>query len=172
MSSEDWGMPDLCLQKTAEVFLFRCFWFGGCQRQKKQNFEVRYHTLHQSFLTSRINALFSLSIKLQPPILWLTFKKWNNFLLKRFQVVFIVEKRNCRAAVGILKNFVDKNRNFTLFLPIDSRIPRMVIPVEEIPNNLFDQSQLSSRFIYLANIAEWNIRDRNARGYALLFHLE
>ncbi|VDN51574.1 unnamed protein product [Dracunculus medinensis] len=97
MSSEDWGMPDLCLQKTAEV-------------------------------------------------------------------VFIVEKRNCRAAVGILKNFVDKNRNFALFLPIDSRIPRMVIPVEEIPNNLFDQSQLSSRFIYLANIAEWNIRDRNARG--------
>ncbi|KAL3991038.1 RNB domain family protein [Acanthocheilonema viteae] len=97
MPDEDWGIPDMCLQKTAEV-------------------------------------------------------------------VFISEQKNCRAAVGMLKMMADGNRNWALFSPGDSRMPRMMIPAEQTPATFFDRPQDFAKFIYVARMVEWQATAQFARG--------
>ncbi|OZC06512.1 hypothetical protein X798_06500 [Onchocerca flexuosa] len=97
MPDEDWGIPDICLQKTAEV-------------------------------------------------------------------VFISEQKNCRAAVGMLKMMADGNRNWALFSPGDSRMPRMMIPAEQTPATFFDRPQDFAKFIYVARMVEWQATAQFARG--------
>nr|CTP80735.1 BMA-DISL-2 [Brugia malayi] len=97
MPDEDWGIPDMCLQKTAEV-------------------------------------------------------------------VFISEQKHCRAAVGMLKMMADGNRNWALFSPGDSRMPRMMIPAEQTPAAFFDRPQDFAKFIYVARMVEWQATAQFARG--------
>ncbi|VDN00888.1 unnamed protein product [Thelazia callipaeda] len=97
MPDEDWGIPDMCLQKTAEV-------------------------------------------------------------------VFISEQKNCRAAVGMLKMMADGNRNWALFSPGDSRMPRMMIPAEQTPPSFFDRPQDFAKYIYVARMVEWQATAQFARG--------
>ncbi|CAG9539807.1 unnamed protein product [Cercopithifilaria johnstoni] len=97
MPDEDWGIPDMCLQKTAEV-------------------------------------------------------------------VYISEQKNCRAAVGMLKMMADGNRNWALFSPGDSRMPRMMIPAEQTPATFFDRPQDFAKFIYVARMVEWQATAQFARG--------
>ncbi|VDN21022.1 unnamed protein product, partial [Cylicostephanus goldi] len=75
MPDEDWGVPDVCLQKTAEV-------------------------------------------------------------------MYIMEMKNCRAAMGQLKVMTDGNRNWALFSPTDSRMPRMMIPADQLPSGFFERPQV------------------------------
>lgn len=49
------------------------------------------------------------------------------------KVVGIIEKKNNRWAAGHLKLFPDKNKDFALFSPNDSRLPRMKINMNECP---------------------------------------
>ncbi|MFH4983397.1 hypothetical protein AB6A40_010106 [Gnathostoma spinigerum] len=97
MPDEDWGIPDVCLQKTAEV-------------------------------------------------------------------VFISQQKNCRAAVGMLKMMADGNRNWALFSPGDSRMPRMMIPADQLPSGFFDRPQDFAKFIYVARMVEWQATAQFARG--------
>ncbi|VDM73446.1 unnamed protein product [Strongylus vulgaris] len=76
MPDEDWGVPDVCLQKTAEV-------------------------------------------------------------------MYIMEMKNCRAAMGQLKVMTDGNRNWALFSPTDSRMPRMMIPADQLPSGFFERPQVT-----------------------------
>lgn len=50
-----------------------------------------------------------------------------------FQVVAIIEKKHSRASSGSLRIFQAKNPNYFLFSPVDSRVPRMMIPANEAP---------------------------------------
>ncbi|VDN24535.1 unnamed protein product [Cylicostephanus goldi] len=79
MPDEDWGVPDVCLQKTAEV-------------------------------------------------------------------MYIMEMKNCRAAMGQLKVMTDGNRNWALFSPTDSRMPRMMIPADQLPSGFFERPQATAQF--------------------------
>ncbi|PIO56990.1 hypothetical protein TELCIR_21609 [Teladorsagia circumcincta] len=84
MPDEDWGVPDVCLQKTAEV-------------------------------------------------------------------MYIMEMKNCRAAMGQLKVMTDGNRNWALFSPTDSRMPRMMIPADQLPSGFFDRPQAETEGLLFAN---------------------
>uniref|UniRef100_A0A0K0CWG5 RNB domain-containing protein n=1 Tax=Angiostrongylus cantonensis TaxID=6313 RepID=A0A0K0CWG5_ANGCA len=84
MPDEDWGVPDVCLQKTAEV-------------------------------------------------------------------MYIMEMKNCRAAMGQLKMMTDGNRNWALFSPTDSRMPRMLIPAEQLPSGFFEKPQSETEGLLFAN---------------------
>ncbi|GMT33113.1 hypothetical protein PFISCL1PPCAC_24410, partial [Pristionchus fissidentatus] len=97
MPDEDWGMPDICLQKTAEV-------------------------------------------------------------------VFIAEQKNCRAAMGQLKVMADGNRNWALFSPTDSRMPRMLIPHDQLPIGFFERPHDYQRFIFVARMEDWQATAQFARG--------
>ncbi|VDK53630.1 unnamed protein product [Anisakis simplex] len=97
MPDEDWGIPDVCLQKTAEV-------------------------------------------------------------------VFIMEQKNSRKAVGMLKVMADGNRNWALFSPGDSRMPRMMIPADQMPAGFFERPLDFSKFIFAAHMVEWQATAQFARG--------
>uniref|UniRef100_A0A915A718 DIS3-like exonuclease 2 n=1 Tax=Parascaris univalens TaxID=6257 RepID=A0A915A718_PARUN len=97
MSDDDWGIPDVCLQKTAEV-------------------------------------------------------------------VFILEQKNSRKAVGMLKVMADGNRNWALFSPGDSRMPRMMIPADQMPAGFFERPQDFSKYIFAAHMVEWQATAQFARG--------
>ncbi|VDM40534.1 unnamed protein product [Toxocara canis] len=97
MPDEDWGIPDVCLQKTAEV-------------------------------------------------------------------VFILEQKNSRKAVGMLKVMADGNRNWALFSPGDSRMPRMMIPADQMPAGFFERPQDFSKYIFAAHMVEWQATAQFARG--------
>lgn len=79
-------------------------------------------------------------------------------------MVFISEQKNCRAAVGMLKMMADGNRNWALFSPGDSRMPRMMIPAEQTPATFFDRPQDFAKFIYVARMIEWQATAQFARG--------
>ncbi|KJH49197.1 RNB-like protein [Dictyocaulus viviparus] len=97
MSDEDWGVPDVCLQKTAEV-------------------------------------------------------------------MYIMEMKNCRAAMGQLKMMTDGNRNWALFSPTDSRMPRMMIPADQLPPGFFERPQDFAKYIFVARMVEWQATAQFARG--------
>ena len=49
------------------------------------------------------------------------------------KVVGIIEKKNSRCAAGHLKLFPDKSKEWVLFSPNDSRLPRMKIKLSQCP---------------------------------------
>lgn len=51
-------------------------------------------------------------------------------------VVGILEKKNNRLAAGHLKLFPDKNKEYALFSPNDSRLPRIKIKLIDCPPGL------------------------------------
>ncbi|CEF61173.1 DIS3-like exonuclease 2 [Strongyloides ratti] len=97
MPAEDWGIPDICLQKTAEV-------------------------------------------------------------------VYIKEERHTRMAVGQLKPLSDGNKNYALFSPADPRMPRMMIPSDQLPDKFYEAPGDFTKFIFVAKLIEWNERSQFARG--------
>uniref|UniRef100_A0A0N4ZKH5 RNB domain-containing protein n=1 Tax=Parastrongyloides trichosuri TaxID=131310 RepID=A0A0N4ZKH5_PARTI len=97
MPAEDWGIPDICLQKTAEV-------------------------------------------------------------------VYIKEERHTRMAVGQLKPLSDGNKNYALFSPADPRMPRMMIPFDQLPDKFYESPGDFAKFIFVARLIEWNEKSQFARG--------
>uniref|UniRef100_A0A0N5C333 RNB domain-containing protein n=1 Tax=Strongyloides papillosus TaxID=174720 RepID=A0A0N5C333_STREA len=97
MPAEDWGIPDICLQKTAEV-------------------------------------------------------------------VYITEEHHTRMAVGQLKPLSDGNKNYALFSPADPRMPRMMIPSDQLPDKFFEAPGDFAKFIFVAKLIEWNEKSQFARG--------
>ncbi|KAK6012818.1 RNB-like protein [Ostertagia ostertagi] len=71
---------------------------------------------------------------------------------------------NCRAAMGQLKVMTDGNRNWALFSPTDSRMPRMMIPADQLPSGFFERPQDFAKFIFVARMVEWQATAQFARG--------
>lgn len=67
---------------------------------------------------------------------------WQKFVQKTGRVVSILERKHTRRSVGYLKIFPDKNPNFALFSPTDSRVPRMKIPRANCPPEFWIRPQV------------------------------
>lgn len=80
------------------------------------------------------------------------------------KVVYIFKHKNNRAAIGHLKVMADGNHNWALFSPADSRMPRMMVPADQLPAGFFERSYEFSRFLYIAQIVEWPATAQFARG--------
>ena len=68
--------------------------------------------------------------------------QWQEFIQKTARVVFILNEKHSRCSVGYLKLFQDKNPNFALFSPIDSRFPRLKIAKVNCPKDFFARPQV------------------------------
>uniref|UniRef100_A0A0N4V7R2 RNB domain-containing protein n=1 Tax=Enterobius vermicularis TaxID=51028 RepID=A0A0N4V7R2_ENTVE len=88
----------------------------------------------------------------------------NICLQRTAEVVCIIEHKNSRAAVGMLKVMADGNRKWALFSPNDSRMPRMMIPAEETPAGFFDRPHDFTKFIYVARMVHSPPTAQFARG--------
>ncbi len=84
--------------------------------------------------------------------------------------MYVLEQNNSGCAVGQLKTMSDENRNFVLFSPTDPRMPRMVIPAVEVPNDFFSRPHDFAKYIYVASLVSWPETSLFARGklYKLL----
>jgi DIS3-like exonuclease 2 len=49
----------------------------------------------------------------------------------------------------------DQNKNFALFTPRDSRVPRMRIPIAKCPANFLVDAEKYKDVLYLARIESW-----------------
>ncbi|KAJ1367143.1 hypothetical protein KIN20_027997 [Parelaphostrongylus tenuis] len=83
---------------------------------------------------------------------------------KTAEVMHISEMKNCRAAMGQLKMMTDGNSNWALFLPTDSRMPRMMISANQLPPGFFERPQDFAKFIFVARMVEWQATAQFPRG--------
>ncbi|XP_023936722.1 DIS3-like exonuclease 2 [Bicyclus anynana] len=74
---------------------------------------------------------------------------------KRGKVVYIKEKVHNRTCVGVLKLMADKNRQKALFVPRDSRIPRLNIPCTNWPDNFYQDVKSYENTLFLAKVSDW-----------------
>ncbi|KAL7071884.1 hypothetical protein ACQ4LE_009010 [Meloidogyne hapla] len=87
-------------------------------------------------------------------------------LIKSAQVVAILEKNASRRVVGHIKPMFSSTAHF-LFVPSDSRVPRILIPIKRAPTGFYDRPQDFEKFIYLAQLQEWEDDCINPRGKLL-----
>lgn len=86
------------------------------------------------------------------------------FVQRTGKVVYIYEKKHSRAASGRLKLMQDKNKNFALFSPSDSRIPRIIIPIAECPKDFFERPEDFAQTLFIARIQQWDETSRMPKG--------
>ena len=80
------------------------------------------------------------------------------------KVVFIVEKKNPRAASGHLKVFRNNMLGIALLCPTDSRIPRIMIPLSECPEDFKARPQDFENTLFAAHITGWKQTSAFASG--------
>lgn len=88
----------------------------------------------------------------------------SRFVQKTGKVVYIVEKKNTRKAAGFLKLLQDKNDRWALFSPTDHRLPRIFIPMKECPQDFLVRPDDFAKYLFLAQIIEWNEDSKYAKG--------
>ena len=84
-------------------------------------------------------------------------ENWHQFVQKTARVVFILEAKHSRCSAGYLKLFQDRNPNFALFSPIDSRFPRLKIAKVNCPKDFFNRPQDFQEFLYIGKIIQWDL---------------
>ncbi|KAH9492825.1 DIS3-like exonuclease 2 [Bulinus truncatus] len=88
----------------------------------------------------------------------------RRFVQKTGRVIYIYEKKHSRAASGRLKLMQDKNKNFALFSPSDSRVPRIIIPMQECPKDFYERPDLYAQILYIARIQQWDETSNMPKG--------
>jgi len=88
----------------------------------------------------------------------------ENWFQKTAFVVSILEKKNSRWAAGHLKLFPDKNNEWALFSPNDSRIPRIKIRLSQCPPDFYTNSSFYASTLFIAQILDIPINSRYAVG--------
>ncbi|XP_013775846.1 DIS3-like exonuclease 2 [Limulus polyphemus] len=89
---------------------------------------------------------------------------WEKFVQKTGKVVYIVEQKHSRAAAGYIKLQQDKNPNWTLFCPTDSKIPRIFVPMNECPQGFFERPADFAKTLFIARITHWDRSSTFPRG--------
>jgi len=83
---------------------------------------------------------------------------------KTGKVVFIIEKKHSRVACGFLKPFRNNSFGFALLSPVDNRIPRLMIPLTECPNDFKVQFKNYEKTLFIGSIADWGKNSAFASG--------
>ncbi|XP_078616444.1 uncharacterized protein LOC144884828 isoform X2 [Branchiostoma floridae x Branchiostoma japonicum] len=79
----------------------------------------------------------------------------EQFLQKTAKVVYIYEKKHSRACTGHLKKLDDKDKEKVLFSPIDHRLPRLKVPLEDCPAGFKERPEDHAKFLFIARITDW-----------------
>ena len=116
-------------------------------------------------LSQKISRIQSLKVE---DLLELPFMQ--KFIQRTGRVVYILEAFHSRKAGGRLVHMKEKNQNWALFIPNDSRMPRMRIPMKSCPPDFFHHSQHFSQSLFIAQLDEWKTTDTFPSGI-LLKHL-
>lgn len=80
------------------------------------------------------------------------------------KVVAVIQQKHSRCAAGHMKPIGDKNSTFALFSPIDSRVPRILIPLSECPANFSTRPTDYANTLFIARITSWPETSKMAKG--------
>ena len=85
----------------------------------------------------------------------------EKFLQKTAKVVGIIEKIHPRKAMGYAKVY---NKNFALFSPLDGRVPRMLIHLNEFPKGFAERPKDFAENLMIGLISRWEVTGKFAMG--------
>ena len=86
----------------------------------------------------------------------------DEFLMPIGRVVGIVSRKDDQQFPGALEPYT--NTRFVRFVPRDSRVPRMVIPIASAPEDFYSDPNKYKRQVYLAKMVAWRANAVNAVG--------
>ncbi|XP_069753159.1 DIS3-like exonuclease 2 isoform X2 [Narcine bancroftii] len=93
----------------------------------------------------------------------------DRFLQKTGKVVYIVEKKHSRAVTGFIKPLTDKNsdlyKEFVIFSPVDHRVPRILVPIEDCPENFMARPADYGSILFICCIVDWRADCNFANGF-------
>jgi hypothetical protein len=74
-----------------------------------------------------------------------------------FQVVFIYERKpTASKTVGQIKPLLTKDQLLAVFVPLDTRVPKMLIPVPQIPKEFRERPDDFKTFLFVAElVSDW-----------------
>uniref|UniRef100_UPI00398F3F42 DIS3-like exonuclease 2 isoform X2 n=1 Tax=Pristiophorus japonicus TaxID=55135 RepID=UPI00398F3F42 len=93
----------------------------------------------------------------------------DRFLQKTGKIVYIVEKKHSRAVTGFIKPLTDKNselyKEFVVFSPVDHRVPRILVPIEECPEDFMARPGDYVNILFICCIVDWRDDSNFADGH-------
>jgi DIS3-like exonuclease 2 len=111
------------------------------------------------------------AVKLHEPNNWKEIKQNDKTVVQKTgKIVYILEKNHPRLAGGHLQQMKDKSPNWALFVPNDSRVPRMKIPMKDCPQGFLQHPQHFTHSLFIAKLDEWKISNSLPTGI-LVKHL-
>lgn len=85
-------------------------------------------------------------------------------LSRTANVVFILEKKHPRLAAGHLNVYRNNAYGFALMSPVDNRLPRLMIPLNECPDDFKARPTDYAKTLFIARISNWNLNVAFASG--------
>ncbi|GFV58149.1 DIS3-like exonuclease 2 [Trichonephila clavipes] len=127
------------------------------RRRKKKKLEKEgVNAIANVSITRDIHSLTVEEVMMHP--------NWSKFIQKTGKVVHVLERKHSRIAAGHLKLCPDKNKNWALFSPNDSRVPRIMVPLSDCPNNFYERHYDYASVLFLAEIIDWKETSTFATG--------
>ncbi|CAF1959385.1 unnamed protein product [Rotaria magnacalcarata] len=78
----------------------------------------------------------------------------TEYFQRTVKVVFLFRRRHSMKAAGLLRKMPDNNPNYALFSPMDSRIPRLMIPMNNCPPDFKDRPSDYEKSLFVARIVD------------------
>uniref|UniRef100_A0A670ZGV3 DIS3-like exonuclease 2 n=1 Tax=Pseudonaja textilis TaxID=8673 RepID=A0A670ZGV3_PSETE len=76
-----------------------------------------------------------------------------------FQVVYILEKKHSRTAMGFIRLLADRNsdlfRKYAMFSPVDHRVPRAYVALADCPPDFASRPEDYSSILFICRIVDW-----------------
>ncbi|CAF1653369.1 unnamed protein product, partial [Adineta ricciae] len=88
----------------------------------------------------------------------------DQYFQRTVKVVFLFRRRHSMKAAGLIRKMPDNNPNFALFSPMDSRIPRLMIPIENCPEDFKDRPNDYEKSLFVARIVDIPADKKFAKG--------
>lgn len=88
-------------------------------------------------------------------------------IAKTGKVVSIIDKKHCRIAAGHLNLYKSNAFGFALMCPVDSRVPRIMIPINECPKDFTKRPKDFEKTLFVASIYDWGLNLAFASGKLL-----
>ncbi|UJR26589.1 hypothetical protein I4U23_007909 [Adineta vaga] len=88
----------------------------------------------------------------------------DEYFQRTVKVVYLFRRRHTMKAAGLIRKMPDNNPNFVLFSPMDSRIPRLMIPMENCPPDFKDRPNDYEKALFVAKIIDIPADKKYARG--------
>lgn len=148
------SVSDLKGQHTSVTSSKVDFWDSDENTEAMRNVKLPLNITHEEMqdMASMLPACHVFDVDLTP------------FTIKTGKVVRILEMCHSRRCVGKIKLFTKPNIRNALFAPLDSKVPRLRVPLQECPKDFLKDPKQYENVLFAARIVDWKSDDNFAIG--------